>query len=86
MDGTDIVYFVGFQVDLVAQANTILRNIQGRSYQIDYCLPKPPQRPLPQASKVGSTFGLSKAIFNVMSSRINVAGFGQGEEGGKWNG
>lgn len=82
-DGTDIVYHVGFQVDLVEQPNAILRNMQAGSYQVNYCQPNPPQPPLPKAGREIGSIGLSKEVLDVMGARVNVSGFGQGEDGGK---
>lgn len=80
-DGTDIVYHVGFQVDLVEQPNAILRNMRDGSYQVNYTVTNPPQPPMRPPGREVS--GLSQDILEIMGQRVNAANFGQGEEGGK---
>jgi hypothetical protein len=82
-DGTDIVYHVGFQVDLVEQPNAILRNMRDGSYQVNYTVTNPPQSPLrPPGREAGAT-GLGQEILDIMGARVNAPGFGQGEDGAK---
>lgn len=82
-EGTDIVYHVGFQVDLVEQPNAILRNMRDGSYQVNYTVTNPPQPPMRPAAGRDLTHGLNADILEVMGNRINQPGFGSGEEGGK---
>jgi PAS domain-containing protein len=82
-EGTDIVYHVGFQVDLVEQPNAILRNMRDGSYQVNYTVANPPQAPLRPAGREGGVPGISEEMSEIMGKRTSVAGFGQGEEGGK---
>lgn len=82
-EGTDIVYHVGFQVDLVEQPNAILRNMRDGSYQVNYTVTNPPQPPLRPAPGRDLTHGLNADVLEIMSDRINQPGFGSGEEGGK---
>ena len=82
-DGTDVVYHVGFQVDLVEQPNAILRNMKDGSYQVNYTVTNPPQPPLrPAGREIGIT-GLGPEIMEVMGERLNSPGFGLGEDGAK---
>ncbi|KAK1924092.1 hypothetical protein DB88DRAFT_489058 [Papiliotrema laurentii] len=81
-DGTDIVYHVGFQVDLVEQPNAILRNMRDGSYQVNYTVANPPPPVLRPPGREGG-LGLSQEIIEIMGPRINMPGFGTGEEGGK---
>lgn len=81
-DGTDIVYHVGFQVDLVEQPNAILRNMRDGSYQVNYTVGNPPQAPLRPAGRE-QALGLSQEILEIMGARVNAPGFGHGEDGGK---
>lgn len=81
-DGTDIVYHVGFQVDLVEQPNAILRNMRDGTYQVNYTVGNPPPPVLrPPVNQSG--LGLSQEVLDILGPRINTPGFGQGEEGGK---
>jgi len=81
-DGTDIVYHVGFQVDLVEQPNAILRNMRDGSYQVNYTVTNPPQPMLRPPGREGG-LGLSQDIVDILGPRVNQPGFGMGEEGGK---
>ncbi len=81
-DGTDIVYHVGFQVDLVEQPNAILRNMRDGSYQVNYTVANPPQMPLKVPGRE-TNLGLSQEILEILGPRVNMPGFGLGEEGGK---
>ena len=80
-EGTDIVYHVGFQVDLVEQPNAILRNMRDGSYQVNYTVANPPQASLRTARE--ANIGLSSEILDVLGPRINSSSVGSGEEGGK---
>jgi len=82
-EGTDIVYHVGFQVDLVEQPNAILRNMRDGSYQVNYTVTNPPQPPMRPAAGRDLTHGLNADVLEVMGNRINQPGFGSGEDGGK---
>ena len=82
-DGTDIVYHVGFQVDLVEQPNAILHNMRDGSYQVNYTVTNPPQPPMRTPGREAGTSGLGQEVLEVMGSRVNQPGFGQGEDGGK---
>ncbi|WVF71320.1 hypothetical protein IAT40_006123 [Kwoniella sp. CBS 6097] len=81
-DGTDIVYHVGFQVDLVEQPNAILRNMRDGSYQVNYTVSNPPEKPLrPPPREIGIT-GLSSEVMEIMGSRVNaLSGGGSGPSG-----
>ncbi|WVQ99547.1 hypothetical protein IAU59_006683 [Kwoniella sp. CBS 9459] len=80
-DGTDIVYHVGFQVDLVEQPNAILRNMRDGSYQVNYTVSNPPEKPLrPPPREIGIT-GLSGDVMEIMGSRVNALGAGNGSSG-----
>ncbi|OCF41890.1 hypothetical protein I317_04300 [Kwoniella heveanensis CBS 569] len=81
-DGTDIVYHVGFQVDLVEQPNAILRNMRDGSYQVNYTVSNPPEKPLrPPPREIGIT-GLSGEVMEIMGTRVNTLG-ASGEEAGR---
>ena len=81
-DGADIVYHVGFQIDLVEQPNAILRNMRDGSYQVNYTVANPPQPVLRTPGReIG--LGLNQDIIDVIGSRVNSAGFGLGEDGGR---
>ncbi|ORY32867.1 hypothetical protein BCR39DRAFT_492359 [Naematelia encephala] len=82
-DSTDIVYHVGFQVDLVEQPNAILRNMRDGTYSVNYTVSNPPQQALRPPGRDISASGLSNEVLEVMGPRVNAAGFGQGEDGGK---
>ncbi|WVQ82107.1 hypothetical protein IAT38_004235 [Cryptococcus sp. DSM 104549] len=93
-DGTDIVYHVGFQINLVEQPNVILNNMKNGSYRMDYTYATPPEKPLKLAVGAGpggreqpAVMGLSAEVLEVMGSRANVAGAGSGsaqsEEAGR---
>ncbi|WWC62132.1 uncharacterized protein I303_104723 [Kwoniella dejecticola CBS 10117] len=82
-DGTDIVYHVGFQVDLVEQPNAILRNMRDGSYQVNYTVSNPPEKPLrPPVREIGLT-GLSGEVMEIMGQRVNTLASGSGEEAGR---
>lgn len=82
-EGTDIVYHVGFQVDLVEQPNAILRNMRDGSYQVNYTVSNPPQPPLrPPPRELGTT-GLSQDVLDILGLRVHAPNFGVGEEGPK---
>ncbi|WVQ67505.1 uncharacterized protein L199_005705 [Kwoniella botswanensis] len=82
-DGTDIVYHVGFQVDLVEQPNAILRNMRDGSYQVNYTVSNPPEKPLrPPVREIGLT-GLSGEVMEIMGQRVNTLSSGSGEEAGR---
>ncbi|WWC70144.1 uncharacterized protein I206_104091 [Kwoniella pini CBS 10737] len=82
-DGTDIVYHVGFQVDLVEQPNAILRNMRDGSYQVNYTVSNPPEKPLrPPVREIGLT-GLSGEVMEIMGQRVNTLTSGSGEEAGR---
>ena len=80
-DGTDIVYHVGFQVDLVEQPNAILRNMRDGSYQVNYTVANPPQPPMRPPGREPGMSGLSAEVLDVMGSRVNASAFAQGEDG-----
>jgi hypothetical protein len=82
-EGTDIVYHVGFQVDLVEQPNAILRNMRDGSYQVNYTVTNPPQPPMRPAAGRDLTHGLNADVLEIMGNKINQPGFGSGEDGGK---
>lgn len=82
-DGTDIVYHVGFQIDLVEQPNAILRNMRDGSYQVNYTVGNPPQAPLKPPGREPTVTGLSEDVIEIMGSRVNAMNFGQGEDGPK---
>lgn len=82
-DGTDIVYHVGFQVDLVEQPNAILRNMRDGSYQVNYTVANPPQPPMRPPGRESSATGLSQEQVEIMGSKVNAPGFILGEDGGK---
>ena len=82
-EGTDIVYHVGFQVDLVEQPNAILRNMRDGSYQVNYTVTNPPQPPVRPAASRDVTQGLHPDIVEILGNRVNQPGFGQGDDGGK---
>jgi hypothetical protein len=82
-DGTDIVYHVGFQIDLVEQPNAILRNMRDGSYQVNYTVANPPQPPLRPAGREPMITGLSEEVLDIMGNRIAAQNFGQGEDGPK---
>lgn len=82
-EGTDVVYHVGFQVDLVEQPNAILRNMRDGSYQVNYTVTNPPQPPLRPPTGRELTLGLHPDIVEILGNRVNQPGFGQGDDGGK---
>lgn len=82
-EGTDIVYHVGFQVDLVEQPNAILRNMRDGSYQVNYTVTNPPQPTLRPAASRDMTQGLHPDVVEILGNRVNQPGFGQGDDGGK---
>ncbi|WWC89178.1 uncharacterized protein L201_004096 [Kwoniella dendrophila CBS 6074] len=83
-EGTDIVYHVGFQVDLVEQPNAILRNMRDGSYQVNYTVSNPPEKPLrPPAREIGGITGLSGEVMEIMGQRVNTLSGGSGEEAGR---
>lgn len=82
-EGTDIVYHVGFQVDLVEQPNAILRNMRDGSYQVNYTVSNPPQPPLRPAPRELGTTGLNQDVLDILGGRVNAPNFGVGEEGPK---
>lgn len=82
-EGTDIVYHVGFQIDLVEQPNAILRNMRDGSYQVNYTVANPPQPPLRMPGREPGVTGLSAEILDVMGARVNGIAFAQGEDGPK---
>ena len=81
-EGSEIVYHVGFQVDLVEQPNAILRNMRDGSYQVNYTVANIPQQPTlrPPGRDIG---GLNQDVLNIMGTRIDMPGFATGEDGGK---
>ncbi|EIW70466.1 hypothetical protein TREMEDRAFT_73480 [Tremella mesenterica DSM 1558] len=70
-DGTDIVYHVGFQVDLVEQPNVILRNMRDGSYQVNYTVSNPPQPPLRPPGR-GDLSGLTPEMLDILGPRLNT--------------
>jgi hypothetical protein len=82
-EGTDIVYHVGFQVDLVEQPNAILRNMRDGSYQVNYTVANPPQPPLRPAGREPGNSGLSPDILDILGQKVNAVTFGQGEDGAR---
>lgn len=82
-EGTDIVYHVGFQVDLVEQPNAILRNMRDGSYQVNYTVTNPPQPTLRLPGPQSDVSGLNDDVLDVMGSRVNHVGFGIGEDSAK---
>ncbi|KAK8864541.1 hypothetical protein IAR55_001791 [Kwoniella newhampshirensis] len=82
-DGTDIVYHVGFQVDLVEQPNAILRNMRDGSYQVNYTVSNPIEKPLKPPGKEMGVTGLSAEVMEIMGNKVNTIAGGQGEDVGK---
>lgn len=83
-DGTDIVYHVGFQVDLVEQPNAILRNMRDGSYQVNYTVANPPQPPLkPPGRLMDGNGGLSKEVVDLLGPRATLAAYSGQEDAGK---
>lgn len=89
-DGSeDIVYHVGFQVDLVEQPNAILRNMRDGSYQVNYMVQNNPQPPLKPAAKPviepppPTSIGISKEMLDLLSHPAQQAVLAGGEEVGK---
>jgi hypothetical protein len=84
-EGTDIVYHVGFQVDLVEQPNAILRNMRDGSYTINYTVANPPQAPLPSAGSTASAgtgmTGLTQEVLDIMGPKVHTSN--GGDDGGK---
>jgi len=84
-EGTDIVYHVGFQVDLVEQPNAILRNMRDGSYTINYTVANPPQPPLAPTGNTNTTgtglSGLTQEVLEIMGSKVLTAN--GGDDGGK---
>ncbi|EAL18978.1 hypothetical protein CNBI2390 [Cryptococcus deneoformans B-3501A] len=81
-DGPDIVYHVGFQIDLVEQPNKILRNMQDGNYSVDYTYSIPPEKPLQLDGKGAAIAGLSTAVLDIMGSRTKALAAGT-EEGAR---
>jgi hypothetical protein len=94
-DGDDIVYHVGFQIDLVEQPNAILRNMRDGTYSVNYTslnappLPlPPPMRPAPKLAPIEHapiSTGLPNEILDVMGPRAksNIFAGQFGEDSGK---
>ena len=79
----EIVYHVGFQVDLVEQPNAILRNMRDGSYQVNYMVTNIPQPPMRIPPRDLGDVGLSQEVLDIMGAKVNQPGFAQGEDGGK---
>ncbi|KAJ9119937.1 hypothetical protein QFC24_005420 [Naganishia onofrii] len=90
-DSDEIVYHVGFQVDLVEQPNAILRNMRDGSYQVNYTVVNNPQPSLKTASSKAlieppsvKTIGLKQELLDLIGPvRANAAAAIGGEEAGK---
>ena len=83
-ESNDVVYHVGFQVDLVEQPNAILRNMRDGSYQVNYTVTNIPSAPLrPPTSRDLGGVGLSQEILEILGAKVNAPGFAAGEDGGK---
>jgi hypothetical protein len=52
------------------------------SYQVNYTVANPPQMPLKVPGRE-TNLGLSQEILEILGPRVNMPGFGLGEEGGK---
>lgn len=68
-DSEDIVYHVGFQVDLVEQPNAILRNMRDGSYQVNYAM-----HSRPQASLSNPPSTISDSVTPNSLSRVTAKG------------
>lgn len=90
-DTDEIVYHVGFQVDLVEQPNAILRNMRDGSYQVNYTVvnnPQPSLKPAPAKAIIEppsvKTIGLKQEMLDLIGpTRANAAAAVGGEEAGK---
>lgn len=90
-DSDEIVYHVGFQVDLVEQPNAILRNMRDGSYQVNYTVVNNPQPSLKTAPSKAlieppsvKTIGLKQEQLDLIGPvRANAAAAIGGEEAGK---
>lgn len=91
-DSDEVVYHVGFQVDLVEQPNAILRNMRDGSYQVSYSalqspqpppVVKPPPAPKPPAEPVNGLSSIDPELFKLMPSRIQDAVYNGPEDSGK---
>lgn len=91
-DSDEIVYHVGFQVDLVEQPNAILRNMRDGTYQVNYTVlsaPAPPLRPAatkPAAIEhVPTQTGLTPEILEILGPKAKAAIYSgiHGEDSGK---
>jgi PAS domain S-box-containing protein len=88
-DSDEVVYHVGFQVDLVEQPNAILRNMRDGSYQVNYTVQNNPQPPLKPAAKPApeplppSSIGISQEMLRLLPPKTQTAVLAGGEEAGK---
>ncbi|KAJ9098958.1 hypothetical protein QFC19_006182 [Naganishia cerealis] len=90
-DTDEIVYHVGFQVDLVEQPNAILRNMRDGSYQVNYTVmnnPQPSLKTLPPKALIEppsiKTIGLKQEQLDLIGPmRANAAAAIGGEDAGK---
>jgi PAS domain S-box-containing protein len=88
-DSDEIVYHVGFQVDLVEQPNAILRNMRDGSYQVNYTVQNNPQPPMKPAAKPivepppPTSIGISRQILALLPQKTQSAVLAGGEEVGK---
>jgi hypothetical protein len=90
-DSDEIVYHVGFQVDLVEQPNAILRNMRDGSYQVNYTVvnnPQPSLKPPPVKTIVEppsvKTIGLKQELLDLIGpTRAHAAAVIGGEDAGK---
>ncbi|WVO15097.1 hypothetical protein L204_102741 [Cryptococcus depauperatus] len=78
-DGIDIVYHVGFQIDLVEQPNRILKNMRDGTYIMDYTFSMAPEKPLQIGDKEALP-GLSAEVLDVMGTRVAGVGIGSDSE------
>ena len=88
-DSDEIVYHVGFQVDLVEQPNAILRNMRDGSYQVNYTVQNNPQPPMKPAAKPivepppPTSIGISRQMLALLPQKTQSAVLAGGEEVGK---
>ena len=83
-DTSEVVYHVGFQVDLVEQPNAILTNMRDGRYQVNYTVINVPTAPLPPpTSRDFRGLGLSAEIIEILGAKINAPGFAAGDDGAK---
>ncbi|KAL7413699.1 PAS domain-containing protein [Mrakia frigida] len=74
-DTEEIVFHVGFQVDLVESPNAILRNIRDGTYQVNYASLNNPQLPLAPAGQIEYAAAVgNKAKTGLTSELLDVLG------------